>query len=81
MDYRSVCFVIMPFETKKVAFEKGESRDVNFDEIYEDIFKPAIEQVPLPEGGTLQPRRVGFLHEQHQPGDVQLHRVRPHRAG
>ncbi len=37
MDYTKTCFVIMPFGTKPVGKHK-----VNFDRIYDDIFKPAI---------------------------------------
>jgi tetratricopeptide (TPR) repeat protein len=53
VDYTKTCFVIMPFGTKPVAKHK-----VNFDRIYDDIFKPAIGDVQLPEGGKLKPRRT-----------------------
>lgn len=53
MDYSGICFVIMPFGTKRVG-----DADIDFDAIYEDIFRPAIERVPLPEGGFLEPRRT-----------------------
>jgi tetratricopeptide (TPR) repeat protein len=53
IDYNKVCFVIMPFNKKKVG-----DKDVDFDFIYEKVFKPAIESVDLPEGGKLQPRRT-----------------------
>lgn len=53
IDYTNICFVIMPFGKKKVG-----DREVNFDAIYRDIFEPAIAVVPLPEGGSLIPRRT-----------------------
>jgi tetratricopeptide (TPR) repeat protein len=53
LDYSKICFVIMPFGKKPVA-----GREVDFDFIYTNVFKPAIEQVDLPEGGKLQPRRT-----------------------
>jgi tetratricopeptide (TPR) repeat protein len=48
-----VCFVIMPFGKKKVG-----NKEVDFDYIYDIIFKPAISEVVLPEGGRLEPRRT-----------------------
>jgi tetratricopeptide (TPR) repeat protein len=54
VDYARVCFVIMPFgKDKKVG-----DRQPDFDAIYENIFKPAISAVKLPEGGTLEPHRT-----------------------
>jgi tetratricopeptide (TPR) repeat protein len=53
LDYTKTCFVIMPFGTKPVGKHK-----VNFDRIYDDIFKPAIAAVELPEGGKLRPSRT-----------------------
>jgi tetratricopeptide (TPR) repeat protein len=53
MDYAKICFVIMPFGEKPVG-----DRTVNFDTLYDDIFVPAIDRVPLPEGGKLEPRRT-----------------------
>ena len=44
MDYSKICFVIMPFGEKPVG-----DKNVNFDEIYDKIFEPAINSVPLPE--------------------------------
>src|SRR5512144_486411 len=35
IDYTRICFVIMPFGTKKVA-----DRDVDFDFIYSEVFAP-----------------------------------------
>ena len=52
-DYAQVCFVIMPFGLKRV-----DNVDVNFNDIYDNIFAPAIGRVALPEGGQLQPRRT-----------------------
>ena len=48
LEYEKTCFVIMPFGTKLVGKHK-----VNFDRIYDDIFRPAISAVALPEGGKL----------------------------
>jgi tetratricopeptide (TPR) repeat protein len=54
-----MCFVIMPFGKKPVGKRKlfgllpWGDRLVDFDAIYRDIFQPAIEQTPLPEGGHL----------------------------
>jgi len=43
----------MPFGNKSVG-----DREVNFDSIYRDIFEPAIATTPLPEGGSLIPKRT-----------------------
>lgn len=56
MEYEKTCFVIMPFGKKKVGDE-----EVDFDFIYNNVFKPAIEAVDLPAhegGGKLLPRRT-----------------------
>lgn len=55
MDYSKICFVIMPFGKKPVG--EGE---VDFDQIYDEIFQPAIDAVPLPEPeeGNLEARRT-----------------------
>lgn len=53
IDYSRTCFVIMPFGTKPVG-----KRDVHFDDIYDQVFVPAIRATPLPEGGMLEPRRT-----------------------
>jgi Flp pilus assembly protein TadD len=55
MDYSKICFVIMPFGKKRV----GEC-EIDFDRIYDEIFAPAIDVVPLPapEGGHLEARRT-----------------------
>lgn len=57
-DYPRTCFVIMPFDEKDVVDDKGVTRKVNFNVIYDGIFEPAIRAVTLPEGGNLQPRRT-----------------------
>src|SRR5688500_3244569 len=57
-DYTRTCFVIMPFNEKDVVNDKGVTRKVNFDVIYDGIVEPAIRAVTLPEGGTLQARRT-----------------------
>jgi tetratricopeptide (TPR) repeat protein len=53
MNYSNICFVIMPFGKKKVGRKK-----VNFDEIFDNIFMPAINATKLPEGGNLIARRT-----------------------
>jgi tetratricopeptide (TPR) repeat protein len=53
MDYTKICFVVMPFGTKPVGKHK-----VNFDNIYDNIFKPAINAVALAEGGKLKAART-----------------------
>lgn len=59
IDYSKICFVIMPFGRKDVADGQGKVRSVDFDDIYERIFVPAIQAVklPPPETDTLEPRR------------------------
>jgi hypothetical protein len=63
-NYTMMCFVIMPFGKKPVGKRKlfglfpWGDRLVDFDAIYRDIFQPAIEQTPLPEGGHLVPLRT-----------------------
>ena len=53
IDYTKTCFVIMPFGKKMVN-----GREIDFDNIYHQIFKPSIAGVTLPEGGNLVPRRI-----------------------
>lgn len=56
LEYEKICFVIMPFNKKKVG-----DVEVDFNFIYDNVFKPAIEAVELPAdegGGRLQPRRT-----------------------
>jgi tetratricopeptide (TPR) repeat protein len=62
-DYASMCFVIMPFGSKPVGKAKRfwlfwRDRVVDFDRIYREVFAPAIEATPLPEGGHLAPYRT-----------------------
>lgn len=58
IDYMRTCFVIMPFDEKDVIDDKGVTRKVNFNTIYDGIFEPAIRAVKLPEGGNLEARRT-----------------------
>lgn len=60
MDYTKICFVVMPFATKKVKlFSPNEHEiSIDFDYIYNNIFVPAIEKVELPEGGFLIAKRT-----------------------
>lgn len=53
IDYARTCFVIMPFGSKPVG-----EREADFDQIYKEVFVPAIASVELPEGGNLMPRRT-----------------------
>lgn len=53
MDYTRYCFVIMPFNKKKVG-----EKEIDFDWIYENVFKPAISAAKLPEGGMLEAKRT-----------------------
>ena len=78
IDYTRTCFVIMPFGTKLVGKQK-----VNFDRIYDEIFKPAISAVVLPEGGKLKPcaHGQGLLRRRHRPGDVPVPERLAIRAG
>ncbi len=52
-DFEKTCFVIMPFGIKPVN-----GRDTNFDAIYQQIFKPAIEAARTEEGEPLKPSRT-----------------------
>jgi tetratricopeptide (TPR) repeat protein len=58
MEYRDICFVIMPFGKKEIFEASGSARSVNFDLIYNEIFAPAIADAMLPEGGHLEPHRT-----------------------
>ncbi|MEM7057568.1 MAG: hypothetical protein AAF557_08260 [Pseudomonadota bacterium] len=51
--YENVCFVIMPFGQKPV-----DGKTVDFNAIYEKIFKPAIAAAKDPTGKNLEPRRT-----------------------
>jgi tetratricopeptide (TPR) repeat protein len=57
-DFETMCFVIMPFGTKKVTIEGAADRQVDFDTIYDQVFKPAIEAARFPDGRHVVPRRV-----------------------
>ncbi len=51
------CFVVMPYGQREVSL--GDRKvTIDFDAIYEEIFVPAIESVPLAEGGTLTAHRT-----------------------
>jgi tetratricopeptide (TPR) repeat protein len=52
-ELERTCFVIMPFGEKPVG-----DRKVDFNAIYQAIFKPAIEAVKTPEGHPLLPART-----------------------
>ena len=52
-DFEKTCFVIMPFGIKPVN-----GRDTNFDAIYQQIFKPAIEAARTEEEEPLKPSRT-----------------------
>ncbi len=53
IDYTKICFVVMPFSKKTV-----DGKEIDFDYIYNQIFKPSISGVTLPEGGNLIPKRT-----------------------
>jgi len=65
-DYDNICFVIMPFGKKKVTRaskrpgrgKRTITATIDFDAVYKDVFKPAIDGIRLPEGGTLIARRA-----------------------
>ncbi len=64
MDYAKICFVVMPFGVKSIGRKKiwkfpfSKEQKVNFDDIYENVFVPAIKATKLPEGGYLEPHRT-----------------------
>lgn len=51
--YEQLCFVAMPFGKKAVN-----GVEVDFDNLYDQVFAPAIASVQLPEGGYLIPHRA-----------------------
>ncbi|MCC5612873.1 hypothetical protein LC612_40865 [Nostoc sp. CHAB 5834] len=53
IEYQKICFVAMPFGIKDI-----DSRKIDFDYIYERIFRRGIEATPLPEGGYLIAKRT-----------------------
>ena len=65
-DYAKLCFVIMPFGKKQVTRPRKRpgrggrtvTTTIDFDAIYREVFKPAIDSVALPEGGMLVARRA-----------------------
>ena len=58
MEYRNICFVVMPFGEKQILDASGKPRSVNFDLIYDEIFATAVSDALLPEGGHLEPHRT-----------------------
>jgi hypothetical protein len=61
--FERTCFVIAPFGRKEVVDQYGVKRAIDFDAIYEEILKPAIAAVHLPDTvpGPLVPLRVDDL--------------------
>jgi tetratricopeptide (TPR) repeat protein len=68
-DFTKICFIVMPFGKKEVIFKYSKkilfftiplSKKIiiDFNDIYDNIFKPAISRVDLPEGGKLIPKRT-----------------------
>ncbi len=53
IPYEQLCFVAMPFGTKEV-----DGTEIDFDQLYLNVFAPAIANVQLPEGGHLVPHRA-----------------------
>lgn len=67
-DFHKTCFIIMPFGKKHLQIynemtEKTEDIEIDFDFVFNEIFKPAIESVSLPEGNKLIAKRAddGFF--------------------
>jgi tetratricopeptide (TPR) repeat protein len=52
-ELEKVCFVIMPFGKKKVG-----RRQVDFTQLYREVFAPAIESATTPEGENLVAKRT-----------------------
>jgi hypothetical protein len=52
--YERSCYVIMPFGQKRT----DDSKTIDFDLLYHDLFMPAIRAVSLPDGGGLEPVRA-----------------------
>jgi hypothetical protein len=52
-EYSRTCFVAMPFGQRKVG-----KKNVDFDEIYREIFRKAIRRVKISDGITLIPKRA-----------------------
>jgi tetratricopeptide (TPR) repeat protein len=57
VPFPAKCFVVMPYRTRPVKTDAGE-RPVDFDALYERLYRPALEGISLPEGGTLSPWRA-----------------------
>ena len=59
IPHSAMCFVVMPFGRKTVKLKgQKDPKEFNFDSIYKNIYKNAIESVKLPGGGTLIPKRA-----------------------
>lgn len=57
MGFSGKCFVVMPYRTRTVKTEAGE-RSVDFDALYERLYRPALDGIELPEGGRLSAWRA-----------------------
>ena len=56
---RPLCFVLMPFGTKKDASEK----EINFDIVFRTFIRPAIEQAGLDPIRADEEQAGGFIHK------------------
>src|SRR6185312_8829603 len=66
-DYLRTCFVIMPFGKKRLTMLRRRmrrgypdtvSKTIDFDWTYNNVFRPAIDSIELPEGGQLSALRA-----------------------
>lgn len=53
VDYENLCFVVMPFGRRQVG-----GVIIDFDHVYENVLKPAIDGARTPEGGVLRACRT-----------------------
>jgi len=58
MPHRAICFVIMPFGKKPDA----NGRDIDFDELYRDVFAPSVEAAGLAVIRADEEKGAGFIH-------------------
>ena len=59
-ENRAVCFVIMPFGTKK---DPGSGQDINFDDVYEKAVRPGIEDAHMEPIRADEERTGGIIHK------------------
>jgi hypothetical protein len=61
--FGKTCFVIMPFGQKQDILSDGQTQDINFDQIYQQIIKPTVERLGLKCHRSDEVSKSGLIHK------------------